>query len=75
MAVYLAIMRASARSRTSDVRRAAARIGLWVWAVVVVAFLWIPLLIMGVYAFNASNVQSWPIPGFTRTGSREAWHD
>ena len=51
------------------------RIGLWVWAMVVVAFLWLPLVIMGVYAFNSSNVQSWPIPGFTTHWFSVAWHD
>ena len=51
------------------------RIGLWVWAVLVVAFLWLPLLIMGVYAFNSSNVQSWPIPGFSTHWLSVAWHD
>ena len=51
------------------------RIGLWVWATLVVAFLWIPIVIMAVYAFNSSNVQSWPIPGFTTKWFSEAWHD
>src|SRR5947209_3037011 len=27
-----------------------------------------------VYAFNRSNVQSWPIPGFTTHWFSEAWH-
>ena len=53
----------------------ATRIGLWVWAVFVTAFLWIPLVIMGVYAFNSSNIQSWPIPGFTTKWISAAWHD
>jgi putative spermidine/putrescine transport system permease protein len=53
----------------------AARVGLWAWAAIVVAFLWIPILIMGVYAFNSSNVQSWPIPGLTLHWFSEAWHD
>jgi putative spermidine/putrescine transport system permease protein len=51
------------------------RIGLWAWGMIVVAFLWLPLLVMGVYAFNASNVQSWPIPGFTTKWFTAAWHD
>jgi putative spermidine/putrescine transport system permease protein len=53
----------------------ATRIGLWAWAALVFAFLWIPIVIMGVYAFNSSNVQSWPIPGFTTKWFSEAWHD
>jgi putative spermidine/putrescine transport system permease protein len=51
------------------------RLGLWAWGVLVVAFLWIPIAIMAVYAFNASNVQSWPIPGFTAKWFAEAWQD
>ena len=30
---------------------------------------------MGVYAFNSSNIQSWPIPGFTTKWFSEAWND
>jgi len=51
------------------------RIALSVWGIGVFAFLWIPLVIMAVYAFNASNVQSWPIPGFTTKWFGEAWRD
>ncbi|HZO50242.1 MAG TPA: ABC transporter permease [Gaiellaceae bacterium] len=52
-----------------------ARIGLAAWAVFVVCFLWVPIVLMAVYAFNASNVQSWPIPGFTTKWFSQAWHD
>ena len=31
----------------------ATRIGLWAWGALVVAFLWIPLGIMALYAFNS----------------------
>jgi putative spermidine/putrescine transport system permease protein len=51
------------------------RIGLGAWAALVIAFLWIPLVIMAVYAFNSSNVQSWPIPGLTVHWFSVAWHD
>jgi putative spermidine/putrescine transport system permease protein len=51
----------------------ATRIGLAVWAALVVLFLWIPLLIIGVYAFNESNIQDWPIPGFSLKWFGEAW--
>jgi putative spermidine/putrescine transport system permease protein len=40
-----------------------------------VLFLWIPLTIILVYAFNTSNIQSWPIPGFTLRWFRVAWED
>jgi putative spermidine/putrescine transport system permease protein len=51
------------------------RIVLWAWAGLIFLFLWIPLAIMGVYAFNSSNIQSWPIPGFTTKWFSEAWND
>ena len=53
----------------------ATKVGLWIWALLVTAFLWIPLGIMALYAFNSSNIQSWPIPGFTTKWISEAWHD
>jgi len=49
------------------------RLMLWVWSGFVIAFLWIPLVIIGVYAFNTSNVQSWPIPGWTFHWFHVAW--
>ena len=55
----------SERSRRSDGERAATRVALGIWTVLVVLFLWIPLVIILVYAFNTSNIQSWPIPGWT----------
>ena len=51
----------------------AARIGLRLGTLVVVLFLWIPLVIIGVYAFNESNIQSWPISGFSTRWFGEAW--
>ena len=53
----------------------ASRIGLWIWAIAVFLFLWIPIVIMGLYAFNSSNVQSWPIAGFSTHWFSVAWHD
>jgi putative spermidine/putrescine transport system permease protein len=53
----------------------ATKTGLWVWAGLVFLWLWIPLVIMGVYAFNSSNIQSWPIPGFTTKWFSQAWDD
>jgi putative spermidine/putrescine transport system permease protein len=51
----------------------AARIGLAGWTVLVVLFLWTPLLIIGLYAFNSSNIQDWPIPGLSLKWFGEAW--
>ena len=53
----------------------ATRIGLWIWAILIFLFLWIPLGIMGVYAFNSSNIQSWPIAGFSTKWFSQAWDD
>jgi putative spermidine/putrescine transport system permease protein len=49
------------------------RIALTVWSVLVVLFLWIPLLLIMLYAFNKSNVESWPISGFTTHWFHVAW--
>ena len=53
----------------------ATRIGLRVWAALVVLFLWVPLVLICVYAFNSSNIQSWPIAGFSTKWFSSAWHD
>jgi len=53
----------------------ATRLGLGVWSALVILFLWIPLVIIAIYAFNKSNVQSWPIPGWTLHWFRVAWDD
>ena len=53
----------------------APRLLLRAWAVFVVAFLWIPLVIICVYAFNSSNIQGWPIAGFSTRWFHDAWHN
>jgi putative spermidine/putrescine transport system permease protein len=49
------------------------RIALGVWSALVIAFLWVPLVIIALYAFNGSNIQSWPIAGWTLHWFRVAW--
>ena len=51
------------------------RFALGAWTVLVGLFLWVPLALIIVYAFNSSNVQSWPIPSFTTKWFSVAWHD
>jgi putative spermidine/putrescine transport system permease protein len=51
------------------------RLALRIWTVLVIAFLWIPLVLIGIYAFNKSVVQSWPIPGWTTHWFSAAWHN
>ena len=53
----------------------ATRFGLRIWTVLVVLFLWLPLVLIGIYAFNSSNIQSWPIPGWTLHWFATAWHN
>jgi putative spermidine/putrescine transport system permease protein len=52
----------------------ATRIFLRAWTTLVVMFLWVPLALIMVYAFNASNVQSWPITEFTTKWFDVAWN-
>jgi putative spermidine/putrescine transport system permease protein len=53
----------------------ATRIGLWIWVGLVVLFLHIPIVIIVLYAFNASNVQGWPITDWTTSWFGPAIHD
>jgi putative spermidine/putrescine transport system permease protein len=52
-----------------------ARIGLAVASLLVIAFLWVPLLLIMAYAFNGSTLQTWPISHPTFHWFHEAWHD
>jgi putative spermidine/putrescine transport system permease protein len=53
----------------------ATRTGLAVWTALIVAFLWLPLVVIGLYAFNGSQIQSWPISHLTLHWFSLAWHD
>jgi putative spermidine/putrescine transport system permease protein len=53
----------------------ATRIGLWIWTALVVLFLHIPIVIIVLYAFNASNVQGWPITDWTTKWFGPAIHN
>jgi putative spermidine/putrescine transport system permease protein len=39
------------------------------------AFLYLPLLVIALYAFNERRVQTWPIPGFTLEWFDKAFHN
>ena len=39
----------------------AIRIGLRIWVLGVLLFLFVPIAIIFLYAFNSSNIQAWPI--------------
>jgi putative spermidine/putrescine transport system permease protein len=51
------------------------RTALAAWSALVIAFLWVPLVVIALYAFNSSTVQSWPIPGWTLHWFSVTWHN
>src|ERR1043166_10218671 len=51
------------------------RVALGVWVALVLAFLYIPIGVICLYAFNSSNVQSWPIAGLTTRWFGPAIHN
>jgi len=52
-----------------------ARLALSAWVALVLAFLYVPLGIIVLYAFNSSNVQGWPIASLTTKWFSPTWHD
>ncbi len=53
----------------------ATRVVLWVWVALLLLFLFIPIALIFVYAFNTSNIESWPIPGLTLKWFTSTWND
>src|SRR5262249_8591280 len=53
----------------------ALRVALRIWVALVLAFLFIPIVLIVLYAFNQSTIQSWPISHFTLHWFSLAWHD
>jgi putative spermidine/putrescine transport system permease protein len=51
------------------------RVAVGVWSALVIAFLWIPIVIIMLYAFNGSVLQTWPVQGWTLHWFRAAWDD
>jgi putative spermidine/putrescine transport system permease protein len=51
------------------------RVALGGWTALVIAFLWLPLAIIALYAFNASQIQTWPITDWSTRWFGVAWHD
>jgi len=49
------------------------RLILALWTALVVVFLFAPIVLIAVYAFNASNVQSWPIAGLSLQWFPATW--
>ena len=53
----------------------ALRVALRIWVVLVLAFLFIPIVLIVLYSFNPSNIESWPIAGFSLHWYSVAFHD
>jgi len=51
------------------------RIALRIWVGLVLAFLFVPIALIVLYAFNSSNIESWPISHFSLHWFAVAWHD
>jgi putative spermidine/putrescine transport system permease protein len=55
--------------------------GLWTrwalraWVALILLFLFIPILLILVYAFNSSNIESWPLAGLTTKWFATTWDD
>jgi len=51
------------------------RIALRIWVALVLLFLFVPIFLIVLYAFNKSHIESWPIPGYTLHWFSVAWDD
>jgi putative spermidine/putrescine transport system permease protein len=50
-------------------------VALAVWTALIMLFLFFPIAIIMLYAFNPSNVQSWPLPGLSTRWFSSTWHN
>ena len=53
----------------------ALRVALRIWVVLVLAFLFVPIVLIVLYSFNRSNIESWPIASFSLHWYSVAFHD
>jgi putative spermidine/putrescine transport system permease protein len=51
------------------------RAALVVWTALIMLFLFFPIAIIIVYAFNPSNIQSWPLQGLSTRWFSSTWHN
>lgn len=51
------------------------RVLLRVWVVLVLLFLFVPIALIVLYAFNSSNIQGWPPTALSTKWVSVAWHD
>ena len=51
------------------------KVGLRIWVALVLLFLFLPIVLIVIYAFDPATVESWPIRGFTLHWFSVPWHD
>jgi putative spermidine/putrescine transport system permease protein len=51
------------------------RIAFAVWTVLILLFLFVPIALIVVYAFNPSNIQSWPLEGLSTKWFSSTFHN
>ena len=51
------------------------KVALGVWSALLMLFLFFPIVIIILYAFNPSNVQSWPLEGLSTRWFSPTWHN
>jgi putative spermidine/putrescine transport system permease protein len=51
------------------------RVGLLIWVIAVLIFLYLPIALIILYAFNRPIVESWPVSSLTLHWFSVAWHD
>ncbi len=51
------------------------RVALRIWVALVLVFLFVPIVLIVLYAFNRSNIESWPISSFSLHWFSVTWHD
>jgi putative spermidine/putrescine transport system permease protein len=51
------------------------RMALRIWAVLILLFLFIPILLIFLYAFNQSNIEAWPISNLSLKWFSSTWND
>jgi len=51
------------------------RVGLRIWVALVLLFLFFPLVLIFLYAFNSSNIESWPIRSFSLRWFEPTWNN
>jgi putative spermidine/putrescine transport system permease protein len=52
-----------------------ARLALAVWTTLILLFLFVPIVLIILYAFNPSNVQSWPLSGLSTRWFSSTWQN